>query len=113
MNVGTGSYCPSCFERVRSEGTLQAALKGITTAEVRLKFEGQPLIDVQVSEQGNRVEVRTIVPRPRNFPGAVDYTITVPADAKPGIQISWSTKPACDVKPVMTDEEIERCKKAR
>ena len=25
MNVGTGSYCPTCFERVRSEGTLQAA----------------------------------------------------------------------------------------
>lgn len=27
MNVGTGSYCPSCFERVRSEGTLQAAAR--------------------------------------------------------------------------------------
>lgn len=27
MNVGTGSYCPSCFERVRTEGTLQAAAK--------------------------------------------------------------------------------------
>ena len=25
MNVGSGSYCPTCFERVRSEGTLQAA----------------------------------------------------------------------------------------
>ena len=23
MNVGSGSYCPSCFDRVRSEGTLQ------------------------------------------------------------------------------------------
>jgi uncharacterized paraquat-inducible protein A len=25
MNVGTGSYCPACFERLRTEGTLQAA----------------------------------------------------------------------------------------
>lgn len=24
MNVGDGSYCPSCFDRVRDEGTLQA-----------------------------------------------------------------------------------------
>ena len=23
MNVGTGSYCPSCFDRVRTEGTLK------------------------------------------------------------------------------------------
>jgi hypothetical protein len=27
MNVRTGSYCPSCFERVRTEGTLQAAAR--------------------------------------------------------------------------------------
>ena len=27
MNVGTGSYCPSCFERVRTEGTLHAAAR--------------------------------------------------------------------------------------
>lgn len=27
MNVGTGSYCPSCFDRVRTEGTLQAAAR--------------------------------------------------------------------------------------
>ncbi len=27
MNVGAGSYCPSCFERVRAEGTLQAAAR--------------------------------------------------------------------------------------
>ncbi|HYH08739.1 MAG TPA: hypothetical protein VEK11_16925 [Thermoanaerobaculia bacterium] len=25
MNIGTGTYCPSCFDRVRSEGSLQAA----------------------------------------------------------------------------------------
>lgn len=27
MNVGTGSYCPSCFERIRTEGTLHAAAR--------------------------------------------------------------------------------------
>jgi hypothetical protein len=27
MNVGSGSYCPSCFERVRAEGTLHAAAR--------------------------------------------------------------------------------------
>jgi hypothetical protein len=27
MNVGTGSYCPSCFERVRADGTLHAAAR--------------------------------------------------------------------------------------
>src|ERR1700741_1163566 len=27
MNVGTGSYCPSCFDRVRTEGTLHAAAR--------------------------------------------------------------------------------------
>src|SRR5215217_3461748 len=26
------------------------------------------MIDIEVTEQGNRVEVRTVVPRPRNFP---------------------------------------------
>jgi putative adhesin len=39
------------------------------------------MIDIQVTEGANRVEVRTVVPRPRNFPGSVDYTITVPQDA--------------------------------
>jgi len=39
------------------------------------------MIDIQVTEQANRIEVRTVVPRPRNFPGSVDYTITVPQDA--------------------------------
>jgi len=39
------------------------------------------MIDIQVTEQANRVEVRTIVPRPRNFPGSVDFTISVPEDA--------------------------------
>jgi hypothetical protein len=39
------------------------------------------MIDIQVVEEANRVEIRTVYPRPRNFPGSVDYTITVPADA--------------------------------
>lgn len=39
------------------------------------------LIDIQIVEQPNRIEVRTAYPRPRNFPGLVDYTIAVPADA--------------------------------
>ncbi|HXD16050.1 MAG TPA: DUF4097 family beta strand repeat-containing protein [Vicinamibacterales bacterium] len=38
-------------------------------------------IDIQVVEEANRIEVRTSYPRPRNFPGSVDFTITVPADA--------------------------------
>ena len=39
------------------------------------------MIDIQVVEQANRVEVRTIVPRPRNFPGSVDFTVSLPEDA--------------------------------
>lgn len=39
------------------------------------------MMDVQIVEQANRVEVRTVVPRPRNFPGSIDYTVMVPADA--------------------------------
>lgn len=27
MNVGAGSYCPACFERMRAEGTMQTAAK--------------------------------------------------------------------------------------
>ena len=39
------------------------------------------MIDIEVVEQANRVEVRTMYPRPRNFPGSVDYTVSVPEDA--------------------------------
>jgi len=39
------------------------------------------MIDIQVTEQANRLEVRTIVPRPRNFPGSVEFTVSVPEDA--------------------------------
>ena len=37
------------------------------------------MIDVQISEVGGRVEIRTVVPRPRLFPGSVDYTVGVPS----------------------------------
>jgi DUF4097 and DUF4098 domain-containing protein YvlB len=39
------------------------------------------MIEIQVVEEANRIDIRTVYPRPRNFPGSVDYTITVPADA--------------------------------
>jgi hypothetical protein len=38
------------------------------------------MIDIQVVEQANRVEVRTIYPRPRNFPGSVEFTVALPED---------------------------------
>jgi hypothetical protein len=37
------------------------------------------MIDVQIAELSGRVEIRTVVPRPRVFPGGVDYTIGVPS----------------------------------
>jgi hypothetical protein len=40
------------------------------------------MIDIQVTEGANRIEVRTMVPRPRNFPGSVDYMVTLPQDAR-------------------------------
>ena len=43
-------------------------------------------IDIQVVEEANRVEIRTVYPRPRNFPGSVDFTITVPADANVSVR---------------------------
>jgi hypothetical protein len=39
------------------------------------------MIDIQVGEQPNRIEIRTVYPRPRNFPGSVDFTVSVPDDA--------------------------------
>ena len=52
---------------------------------------------------------------PRPAPAPTQVAEKAPeksADAKPVIEITRSTKPNCDVKPVMTDEEIARCKKA-
>lgn len=34
MNLGHGSYCPSCFERVRNEGPLQARYRDYATLSV-------------------------------------------------------------------------------
>jgi hypothetical protein len=42
---------------------------------------------------------------------APDKQAEKPAEPKQVIEISRSSKPNCDVKPVMTDEEIARCKK--
>lgn len=36
------------------------------------------LVEVRVTALSGRVEVRTVFPRPRLFPGAVDYTVGVP-----------------------------------
>ena len=56
------------------------------------------LIDIQVTEQANRVEVRTVFPRPRNFPGSVDYTIAVPEDASVTLKTLTGTIRATNVK---------------
>lgn len=56
------------------------------------------MIDIQVVEEGNRVEIRTVYPRPRNFPGSVDYTITVPADAKVTIKATTGSIRATGVR---------------
>jgi hypothetical protein len=52
---------------------------------------------------------------PRPAPGATqvaDKIADKPAEPKRVIEITRSTKPNCDVKPVMTDDEIARCRKA-
>ena len=56
------------------------------------------LIDIQVTEQANRVEVRTVFPRPRNFPGSVDYTIAVPEDASVTLKTVTGSIRATNVK---------------
>jgi len=57
------------------------AVKRVQRPNPRVARTLLQMIDIQVTEQANRVEVRTIVPRPRNFPGSVDFTVTVPEDA--------------------------------
>ena len=51
---------------------------------------------------------------PRPAPSATPVSEKAPekAERKPVIEITRSTKPNCDVKPVMTDDEIAQCKKA-
>ena len=56
------------------------------------------MIDIQVTDGTNRIEVRTVVPRPRNFPGAVDYTITVPQDARVTVRTVSGTLRATNIR---------------
>jgi hypothetical protein len=51
---------------------------------------------------------------PRPAPSATPVSEKAPekVERKPVIEITRSTKPNCDVKPVMTDDEIAQCKKA-
>jgi len=56
------------------------------------------MIDIQVTEQANRLEVRTIVPRPRNFPGSVDFTVSVPEDANVIVKTMTGSIRASNVK---------------
>jgi hypothetical protein len=55
------------------------------------------MIDIQVTEGTNRLEVRTVVPRPRNFPGSVDYTITIPHDVRVTVRTLAGTVRATNV----------------
>jgi len=55
------------------------------------------MIDIQVTEGANRLEVRTVVPRPRNFPGSVDYTITIPRDVRVTVRTLAGTVRATNV----------------
>jgi DUF4097 and DUF4098 domain-containing protein YvlB len=57
------------------------AVKRVERPNARAARNLLQMIDIQVTEQANRVEVRTVVPRPRNFPGSVDFTVAVPEDA--------------------------------
>lgn len=51
-------------------------------------------------------------PAPRGAEKPADTAERTAAAPKQVIEISRSTKPNCEVKPVMTDDEIARCKKA-
>jgi len=57
------------------------AVKRVQRPNPRVARNLLAMIDIQVTEQANRLEVRTLVPRPRNFPGSVDFTVMVPEDA--------------------------------
>ena len=52
------------------------------------------------------------VPRPAPTAPASEKAPEKTTERKPVIEITRSTQVNCDVKPVMTDEEIARCKKA-
>jgi len=64
------------------------------------------LIDIQVVEQANRVEVRTVVPRPRNFPGSVDFTVSVPEDASVTVKTLSGNVRATNIKGELRAETV-------
>ncbi len=64
------------------------------------------MIDIQVIERANRVEVRTAYPRPRNFPGSVDFTVSVPEDANVTIKTMSGDVRATNVKGELRAETI-------
>jgi hypothetical protein len=64
------------------------------------------MIDIQVLEQANRVEVRTVFPRPRNFPGSVDFTISVPEDANVTVKTLSGNVRATNIKGELRAETV-------
>src|SRR5258706_9968440 len=64
------------------------------------------MIDIQVVEQANRVEVRTVYPRPRNFPGSVDFTISVPDDANVTVRTLSGNVRATNIKGELRAETV-------
>jgi DUF4097 and DUF4098 domain-containing protein YvlB len=64
------------------------------------------MIDIQVVEQANRVEVRTVFPRPRNFPGSVDFTISVPEDANVTVRTLAGNVRATNIKGELRAETL-------
>jgi hypothetical protein len=64
------------------------------------------MIDIQVVEQANRVEVRTAYPRPRNFPGSVDFTVSVPEDANVTIKTLSGNVRATNIKGELRAEAV-------
>jgi len=64
------------------------------------------MIDIQVVEQANRVEVRTVYPRPRNFPGSVDFTISVPEDANVTVRTLSGNVRATNIKGELRAETV-------
>src|SRR5712691_2007223 len=64
------------------------------------------MIDIQVVEEANRVEIRTVYPRPRNFPGSVDFTISVPDDANVTLRTFSGNVRATNIKGELRAETV-------
>src|SRR6266850_2608451 len=64
------------------------------------------MIDIQVVEQANRVEVRAVYPRPRNFPGSVDFTVSVPEDANVTIKTQSGNVRATNIRGELRAEAV-------